>query len=96
MRAFEELVPPLERRQPLTLAFAPIAYLDPILPFCFLAYLARRADTHLIRLLVLPAVITITVYFTYQYKIEDHRYRLLEFTRCESRDTVLCDVPCNC
>lgn len=93
MRAFEELVPPLERRHPLPPGLVPIAYLGAFAPFCFLAYLARRADTHLIRLLVLPAVVTIILYVTYHYKIEDQRYRMLEIGRCESQATEPCDAP---
>ena len=92
MSAFEELLPPLERRRPLSASPLPIAHLGPSLPFLFLAYLARRADTHLIRLLVMPTAVTSALYFTYHYKIEDHRYRIFEFIRCESRQATICGV----
>ncbi|KZT73257.1 hypothetical protein DAEQUDRAFT_754538 [Daedalea quercina L-15889] len=81
MRAFEELIPPHASRQPLSAASLPIALLGPSFPFLFLAYLARRADTHLIRLLVLPSAVASALYFTYHYKIEDPRYRIFEFIR---------------
>lgn len=83
IRAYEELVPPPERREPLTLASVPVALLGPLLPLLFLAYLARRADTHLVRLLVLPVAIAGALYSTYHYKLEDHRLRIVEVVRSE-------------
>ena len=83
MRAYEELVPPPERREPLTLASVPVALLGPLLPLLFLAYLARRADTHLVRLLVLPVAIACALYSTYHYKLGDHRLRIVEVVRSE-------------
>ncbi|KAI0715584.1 hypothetical protein C8Q72DRAFT_192133 [Fomitopsis betulina] len=79
--AFEEIVPQPERRQQLTMATLPMALLGPSLPFFVLAYLSRRADTYIIRLLIFPTAFTTTLYFTYHYKIEDHRYRMFEFIR---------------
>ena len=77
-------MPSPERRQSLSASSLPIVLLGPSLPFLALAYLARRADTHLIRLLLLPTAVTSALYFTYHYKIEDHRYRIFEFCRCGS------------
>ena len=84
IQAYEEVVPPPGRREPLTLATVPLALLGPLSSFVFLAYLARRAETHLVRLLVLPAAIFNALHFTYHYKLEDRRLVIAELMRCES------------
>ena len=52
-------------------------------PFYLLAYLVRRADTHLLRLLVLPIVLTTATYCTYWFKVEQPELATAEFGRSE-------------
>ncbi|KAF9524276.1 hypothetical protein CPB83DRAFT_861526 [Crepidotus variabilis] len=65
-RAFRTIVPTHQNRIPLTWnnGIQPIALYA---PFIFLAYLSRREDTHLIRLLLLPSVITCIISSAYRY-----------------------------
>ncbi|THG92839.1 hypothetical protein EW145_g8567, partial [Phellinidium pouzarii] len=58
---FRLLVPELENRIPITWTTFPytIAF---IVPLVFMAYLSRRPNTHVIRLLLLPAVLSITLH----------------------------------
>lgn len=60
------LVPKLDDRVPITPSTFPytISFLPPVL---FMAYLARRPETYLMRLLLLPTVITITLYSCFGY-----------------------------
>jgi hypothetical protein len=55
-QAVRTIIPDLQDRIPVTWHTAPyqVAY---YIPFVFMAYLARRPDTHLIRLLLLPSVV---------------------------------------
>ncbi|KAH9837386.1 uncharacterized protein C8Q71DRAFT_857686 [Rhodofomes roseus] len=80
-RVFASLVPPPEHREPFSTRSFPIAIISPSVPFLLLAYLSRRADTHLTRLLLLPVAVTSALYFTLHYKIEDARYGIFEFIR---------------
>ena len=63
---FYQLVPPLEDRTRVTWRNFPytIAFLVPML---FMAYLARRPGTKLIRMLMLPSAIAVTLRSTYGY-----------------------------
>jgi hypothetical protein len=66
LKAFRTVVPIEEHRIPLTLQNA----IYPVLcytPFIFLAYLARRPDTYIIRLLWLPTVITAILVSAYRF-----------------------------
>ncbi|THV00860.1 hypothetical protein K435DRAFT_431684 [Dendrothele bispora CBS 962.96] len=63
---FRLLVPEPKDRIPITPVFAlywPLFHL----PFSFLAFLSRRPDTYLIRLLLLPTVLTCSVAVAYRY-----------------------------
>ena len=65
-KAFRTVVPTEEHRIPLTLQngiYPVLCYI----PFIFLAYLARRPDTYLIRLLWLPTVITALLVSAYRF-----------------------------
>ena len=55
-RALQTIIPPLQDRIPITRRTAPYQVACYI-PFIFMAYLARRPDTHIIRLLLLPTVL---------------------------------------
>jgi len=66
LKAFRTVVPTEEHRIPLTLQngiYPVLCYI----PFIFLAYLARRPDTYIIRLLLLPTVITAIVVSAYRF-----------------------------
>lgn len=52
-------------------------------PFYLLAYLARRAHTHLLRLLVLPLMLTTAMYCTYWFKVEQPELATVEWGRSE-------------
>ncbi|KAH9929801.1 uncharacterized protein B0H18DRAFT_931061 [Fomitopsis serialis] len=82
-RAFQKLLPPSEGRElePLSARSLPLAILSPAIPFLLLAYLARREDTHLLRLLLLPIAVASALYSTFHYKLEDAHYRSFEFLR---------------
>jgi hypothetical protein len=64
--AFRTLVPRTEDRTPISLKAIPV-FICCCIPFLFLAYLSRRPDTYLIRLLLLPAVIVTTLGPAYRY-----------------------------
>ncbi|KAJ7150325.1 hypothetical protein C8R46DRAFT_1124626 [Mycena filopes] len=72
VRAFRTVIPKPYARTPLTWSIAPIV-LSSFVPFVFLAYLARRPNTHLIRLLLLPTVIValLTAGFRYRFTIPE-------------------------
>ncbi|KAF9046621.1 hypothetical protein BJ165DRAFT_1388652, partial [Panaeolus papilionaceus] len=65
-QAFRTIVPHEHDRVPITLqnGFLPILC---YVPFIFMAYLARRSDTYLIRLLLLPSVIASILVAAYRY-----------------------------
>ena len=67
LKAFRTVVPIEEHRIPLTLQngiYPVLCYI----PFIFLAYLARRPDTYIIRLLWLPTVITAILVSAYRFQ----------------------------
>jgi len=64
--AFRALIPPADKRTPLTLKNG-IMPLSCYLPLVFMAYLARRSDTYLIRLLLLPLTICAVLYAAYHF-----------------------------
>lgn len=69
--AWHALVPDADQRVSFTLAAAPVilAYLTPLI---FLAYLARRPNTYVIRLLLLPAVLVCILKATYSYQFDEY------------------------
>ncbi|KAK7044787.1 hypothetical protein R3P38DRAFT_2690550 [Favolaschia claudopus] len=71
-RAFHAVIPKPHSRIPLTFSNAPVL-LSCFVPFVFLAYLARRPGTYLIRLLFLPTVIiaTLTAGFRFRWTIPE-------------------------
>lgn len=77
---YRELVPRIEDREVLTWKTLPQAFLY-LVPFFFMAYLVRRRETHLIRLLLLPTVLATTVWCTFGYKSLDPRMAWYEWVR---------------
>ncbi|KAJ6455742.1 hypothetical protein C8R45DRAFT_1035543 [Mycena sanguinolenta] len=71
-RAFRALIPKPHERIPLTLSNAHLL-LSCFVPFVFLAYLARRPGTYLIRLLFLPTVLVaaLTAGFRFRWTIPE-------------------------
>ncbi|KAI0043453.1 hypothetical protein FA95DRAFT_1563311 [Auriscalpium vulgare] len=74
-RAFRTLVPPLEERIPVTWTTAPYTLLH-FIPFTFMSYLVRRPDTQVMRLLMLPTLITTAVRSAFGYVWLDPRYNV--------------------
>ncbi|KAF8170229.1 hypothetical protein K438DRAFT_1921236 [Mycena galopus ATCC 62051] len=72
-RAFRALIPKPHQRIPLTSFNAVLVLLSCFVPFVFLAYLARRPGTYLIRLLILPTVVvaTLTAGFRFRWTIPE-------------------------
>ncbi|OCH95577.1 hypothetical protein OBBRIDRAFT_767390 [Obba rivulosa] len=79
-RAYRQFIPESRDREPLTWHTVPNAFMY-MLPYLFLAYLARRANTHPIRLLFLPTVIATTLRCTFQYHIETPELAHLNWVR---------------
>ncbi|KAI0781096.1 hypothetical protein BD413DRAFT_600538 [Trametes elegans] len=77
---FREFIPRWEDRVQITWYNAPQAVLH-ALPYFFMAYLVRRPDTQLMRLLLLPTVIGMTLRCTYGYKFDDPRWFWYEWER---------------
>lgn len=65
-QAFRTLIPRPQDRTPVTWNALPYAVASCI-PFVFMAYLSRRPDTYLIRLLLLPTVITAILGTAYRF-----------------------------
>ncbi|KAJ3791188.1 hypothetical protein GGU10DRAFT_338107 [Lentinula aff. detonsa] len=63
---FRLLIPEPQNRIPITPSVVPYT-LSWFIPFFFLAYLARRPETYLIRLLLLPTVIATTLASAFRY-----------------------------
>jgi len=63
---FRALIPPADKRIPLTLKNGIMPLLC-YLPLVFMAYLARRSDTYLIRLLLLPLTICAVLCAAYHF-----------------------------
>ncbi|KAH9942736.1 hypothetical protein B0H21DRAFT_884522 [Amylocystis lapponica] len=79
-RAFRSFVPPQDDRIPITWWTLPsaVAY---CLPCLFMAYLVRRRDTHLLRLLLLPTAVAMAVRCAFRYTLEGpaaHSYGCLQ------------------
>ncbi|KAI0747968.1 hypothetical protein C8Q80DRAFT_706252 [Daedaleopsis nitida] len=78
--AWRQFVPRFEDREVLTWRTMPQAIMY-LAPFFFMAFLVRRQDTHLIRLLLLPTVVSATVWCTFRFKSEDARMAWYEWDR---------------
>lgn len=74
-RAFRTFVPPHQDRIPITWQTAPFTLLQ-FIPFSFMSYLVRRPDTHLIRLLLLPTLITAALHSSYGFVWNDPRHNV--------------------
>ncbi|KZT73256.1 hypothetical protein DAEQUDRAFT_461423 [Daedalea quercina L-15889] len=74
------VIPSYEERIPITWHTIPqtLVYWA---PFYLMAYLVRRADTHVLRLLLLPIVLSTAAYCMYWFKVEDPRLATLEWGR---------------
>ena len=68
-------MPTHQDRIPITWQTAPFTLLQ-FIPYTFMSYLGRRPDTHLIRLLVLPTLITTALYSSYGYVWLDPRHNV--------------------
>ncbi|TCD65574.1 hypothetical protein EIP91_002495 [Steccherinum ochraceum] len=80
LKAFRLLVPLPEDRELMTWQNFPQRYAY-VIPFYFLAYLARRKDTHFIRLMTLPTVLVLAIRGTYAYGNPDPMAYFWEWTR---------------
>ncbi|OSD01670.1 hypothetical protein PYCCODRAFT_1452719 [Trametes coccinea BRFM310] len=78
--AFREFIPRQQDREPLTWTNAPNAFLY-LIPYFFLAYLVRRQGTYLMRLLLLPTVIAMTLRCTFRYIKDDPSLLWYEWNR---------------
>ena len=78
--AFRQFVPRTEDREGLTWQNVPRALLF-VLPYLFMAYLVRRRDTHLMRVLLLPTVVAMAIWCTFRYQWKDPYYRWYEWNR---------------
>lgn len=67
-KAFRAFIPELHNRIPITWRTIPFTFI-PFVPFVLLAYLARRPDTNLLRLLLLPIVIVMSLGTAYRYDL---------------------------
>lgn len=74
-RAFRTFVPPQQDRIPITWQTAPFTLLQ-FIPFSVMSYLVRRPDTHLIRLLLLPTLITAALHSSYGFVWNDPRHNV--------------------
>ena len=81
-RALFDLAPGASYRRPLTWSNVPkaFAYFG---PFVFMAYLVRRRDTRLIRLLMLPTVVVMVIHGTFAYSWFRGEYYLFTWARGE-------------
>ncbi|OBZ75654.1 hypothetical protein A0H81_04478 [Grifola frondosa] len=79
-RAFHEFVPPPANQELLTWKTAPNA-LAFLIPYFFMAYLVRRKNTRLIRMLLLPTLIAMALRCTYRYRCEDPRFGWFDWDR---------------
>ncbi|KAH9065491.1 hypothetical protein EDB87DRAFT_1077743 [Lactarius vividus] len=77
-KAFRAFVPPHQHRIPRTWNTAPYTLL-PFVPYSFMSYLVRRPDTHLIRLLVLPTLISTSLHSSYGYVWLDPSYNVFNW-----------------
>ncbi|KAH9837385.1 uncharacterized protein C8Q71DRAFT_599402 [Rhodofomes roseus] len=73
-------IPLPEERTPITWTTIPqvLVYWA---PFYLMAYLARKADTYLLRLLLLPIVISTAAYCTYWFRVEDPTIATVQWGR---------------
>ncbi|KAI0308460.1 hypothetical protein OF83DRAFT_247463, partial [Amylostereum chailletii] len=72
MRALRTVIPPPEARIGVTWTNAPCLF-EAVVPFTVMAYLVRRPDTRLMRVLLLPLVITTTLHSAFTYTWRDPR-----------------------
>lgn len=79
-RVMLELIPPAHLRKPLTWREVPAAFAY-IIPLYFLAYLARRRETRIIRLLLLPTIIATSLRGTFNYSLDAPEYAFLNWVR---------------
>ncbi|KAI0252389.1 hypothetical protein BJV78DRAFT_1275003 [Lactifluus subvellereus] len=74
-KAFRTFVPPHQDRIPITWHTAPYTLVQ-FIPYTFMSYLVRRPHTHLIRLLLLPTLITSALHSSYGYVWLDPRHNV--------------------
>ncbi|ESK95769.1 hypothetical protein Moror_12498 [Moniliophthora roreri MCA 2997] len=66
VRFFRSVIPEPQNREPLTFAHLPYFAVG-YLPFLYLAYLARRPNTYVLRLLLLPIVVPLNLSIAFRY-----------------------------
>lgn len=71
-------MPPHQDRIPITWHTAPYTLLQ-FIPYTFMSYLVQRPDTHLIRLLLLPTLITAALYSSYGYVWLEPRHNVFNW-----------------
>ncbi|TFY63962.1 hypothetical protein EVG20_g6107 [Dentipellis fragilis] len=72
MHAFRTLVPEPQDRIPISWRTAPFTFMQ-MIPFIFMAYLARRPNTRVMRVLMLPTLITTALHSAFGYVWQDPR-----------------------
>ncbi|KAI0269738.1 membrane bound O-acyl transferase family-domain-containing protein [Gloeopeniophorella convolvens] len=77
-KAFRTFVPPLQDRIPITWHTAPYTLVQ-FIPYTFMSYLVRRPDTHIVRLMMLPTLITTALHSSYGYVWLDPRYNVFNW-----------------
>ncbi|KAI9443128.1 hypothetical protein H4582DRAFT_1922575 [Lactarius indigo] len=77
-KAFRAFVPPHQHRIPRTWHTAPYSLL-PFVPYSLMSYLVRRPDTHRIRLLVLPTLISTSLHSSFGYVWLDPSYNVFNW-----------------
>lgn len=77
-RAFRTFVPTHQDRIPITWYTAPFTLLQ-FIPFSFMSYLGRRPDTHLIRLLLLPTLISTALHSSYGFVFLEPRHNVFNW-----------------
>ncbi|KIY72002.1 hypothetical protein CYLTODRAFT_389499 [Cylindrobasidium torrendii FP15055 ss-10] len=81
IQAFRTIIPEPQNRIPITPAVAP-EMLVSLLPYLFLAYLARREGTYLIRLLLLPSVLTSSLWSAFAHVWTQPRLNVYNWGQC--------------
>ncbi|EGN98307.1 hypothetical protein SERLA73DRAFT_183248 [Serpula lacrymans var. lacrymans S7.3] len=79
--AFRILVPHPHERTPITNKHIPYAII-PFIPFVYMAYLARRPGTYVVRLLLLPLVLVVTLGTSYRFMWTEPRLNVYNWGQC--------------
>ncbi|KAI0937158.1 hypothetical protein AcV5_005122 [Taiwanofungus camphoratus] len=80
-RAFRKLAPLPQDCELLTVQTLPDAFIY-IIPYLLMSYLARRKNTQLLRLFLLPVVIVMAIHCAYRYKSQNTEHYITDRDRC--------------